>query len=254
MLAKRVIPTLLCRGRTLVKGSQFDSWRSVGLAAQGVRIHQAREVDELVLLDISATHENRGPDLALVAELAAACFMPLAVGGGVRTFEDVRALLAAGADKVVIGTSAYIDPHFMTTLCHRVGSQAIMAAVDVRDGKVWIRSGTHQTLTTPARYAKILEQVGVGEILLTAIDREGTMKGYDLDLVREVANTVDIPVIANGGAGSYEDMANAIRAGASAAAAGALFQFTDCTPTGAAEYLAGQGIEARLPKEETSAD
>lgn len=246
-LAKRVIPVMLCRGRALVKGERFNAWRSVGDALQAARIHQARGVDELVLLDISATAEGRGPDLDLVAQLSEGCFMPLAVGGGVRTVAHVRALLGAGADKAVINSAAIEDPHLVRRLAETVGSQAIVVAIDVgQDGCVYGRNGTALTQFHPVWWAQRQAARGAGEVMITAIQREGTMQGYDLGLVHQIAQAVDIPVIANGGAGTYEHMRQAIQAGASAVAAGAMFQFTDATPKGAAQYLAKHGIEARL--------
>ena len=244
MLAKRIIPTLLCRGRQLVKGQRFDSWRSVGVAEQAVRIHQARGVDELVLLDITATAENRGPDLELVEKLAESCFMPLTVGGGVKTVEDVRALLEVGADKVVVGTAAQqlvatrdAQEWRIRLMADAVGSQAIVAALDVPK---------EDTPQKAAITAHLLAQHGAGEILLTRMDREGTMEGYDLDLIRAVSSAVDIPVIAHGGCGTYQHMVEAVRAGASAVATGAMLQFTDQTPKDAARYLQQHGIEARI--------
>jgi cyclase len=245
-LAKRVIPVMLCRGRTLVKGKGFDSWRSVGHAAQAARIHQARGVDELVLLDIAATPEGRGPDLGLIEELAAECFMPLAVGGGVRSIEDVRALLKAGADKIVVCTAATRDPTFIAQVAHVVGRQALVVAIDYRERLVYTHCGQQATCFHPVWWAIRAAVRGAGELLLTDMDREGAMAGYDLGTISEVAAAVDIPVIAHGGAGSYEDMSEAIKAGASAVAAGALFQFTDATPKEAARYLAWKGIEARI--------
>lgn len=234
MLAKRIIPTILCRDWQLVKGIAFDSWRSVGLAAQAVRIHQARGVDELCLLDISATKEGRGPCLALVEDLANACFMPLSVGGGVRSVQDVRDLLHAGADKIVIGSSI----RTIRDAASIVGSQAIVASVDVRNGMV--------RGVPPDVWAITMERYGAGEILLQCVERDGTLAGYDLALIRKVSQAVSIPVIASGGCGTYEHMAEAILAGADAVAAGAMFQFTDATPKGAAQYLATQGMEVRL--------
>jgi cyclase len=251
MLSKRIIPTILCRGRQMVKGARFDSWRTVGLAAQAVRIHQMRGVDEIVLLDVAATAEGRGPDLDMVTELAEVCFMPLAVGGGVRTVDDARALLRAGADKVVIGTAAVELPNLIMECRERIGSQAVVAAIDTIDdlGQVYIRSGTMPVGGLFAEQAaKNLAFLGAGELLLTSIAREGTLKGYDLRMIRAVATAVDIPVIAHGGAGTYQDMLEAIEAGADAVAAGALFQFTDSTPQGAAAYLAERGIETRTPE------
>lgn len=262
-LAVRIIPTLLCRGRQLVKGKQFNSWRSVGLVAQAVRIHQARAVDELVLLDIGATPENRGPDLALVEELTADCFMPISVGGGVRKIQDVQDLLNAGADKVIICTAAVrtTEQDFLNDCTERFGSQAIVAALDYRrlsqeavklfdgawlDPMTQIRGGAQSVAWSPVQAAIDYCRRGAGEILLTRIDREGTLEGYDLDLIRYISRAVDIPVIAHGGCGTYEHMLEAIQAGASAVAAGAMFQFTDQTPRGAAEYLHSKGIEVRL--------
>jgi len=249
MLSKRIIPTILCRGRQMVKGARFDSWRTVGLAAQAVRIHQTRGVDELMLLDVAATAEGRGPDLDLVAELAEVCFMPLAVGGGIRSVDDVRALLRAGADKVVIGAATLHVPNLLREAADRVGSQALVAAADVRGGFVVFKGvPEYARRRRPVRWAMYLEQHGAGEILLTSIDREGTMEGYDLPIIRAVSNYVSIPVIAHGGAGTYQHLLEAIEAGADAVAAGAMFQFTDQTPLEAARYLAEHGIETRLPE------
>lgn len=244
-LAHRVIPTLLCRGRTLVKGECFNAWRSVGVAAQAVRIHQARGVDEICLLDITATAEGRGPDLGLVEELAEVVFSPLAVGGGVRSAKDVKDLLRAGADKIVIGTAVIEDPTLLPTLRAKVGSQAIVVSIDHADGKVAKACGKYLTDIDAVAWAQACELHGAGEILLTSVAREGSLRGYDLAMIRKVSGAVSIPVIAHGGAGSYEHMREAIEAGADAVAAGALFQFTDCTPKGASQYLQARGIEAR---------
>jgi cyclase len=222
----------------LIKGKQFNSWRSVGLAAQAVRIHQQRGVDELILLDIAATPEGRGPDLDLIRELSEVLFCPLTVGGGVKSIDDVHALLNAGADKVAIKTAAYKDPEIVRKIADRFGSQAIVVAVDHRFSKLL-------GMDIEIADAEYFQEQGAGEILLTSVDREGTMEGYNLAVVANVARRVNIPVIAHGGCSGYEDMYNAIQAGASAVAAGALFQFTDCTPRGAAEYLKARGVEVR---------
>lgn len=235
MLAVRIIPTLLHRGETLVKGKQFQSWRSVGHVQQAARIHAMRGVDELIILDIGATPEGRHPDFALVEKLTDGNFCPVTVGGGVKTVEDVKLLLRAGADKVAIGKCAVNNYFFLRAVASAVGSQAVVASLDVRNGSWWI-----------AESAALLESRGAGEILLTSIDREGMMEGYDLDLIKAVSEAVSIPVIAHGGCGTYQHMLEAIQAGASAVAAGAMFQFTDNTPRGAAEYLAAKGIEVRL--------
>lgn len=238
-LAVRIIPTLLQRGPTLVKGKQFDAWRSVGHVAQAFAIHQAREVDELIYLDIAATPEGRGPNFELVQELTKTFMAPLTVGGGVRGLDDACRLLACGADKVAIRTNV----HTIANCAAFLGSQAIVAAIDVSGNGV-----LGHPAFTPAHFAELMQNIGAGEILLTSVEREGTLEGYDLDLIREVCERVSIPVIAHGGCSGYDDMLAAIQAGASAVAAGALFQFTDCTPQEAAEYLGAQGIETRMPK------
>jgi len=242
-LAVRIIPTILVNGWKQVKGERFKSWRIVGLAKQAALIHATRGVDELCILDVRATAEGRGPDLRMIEELSKECFSPLAIGGGVISIDDVRALLLAGADKVVIGThvpaAAYLS-------AREFGSQAIVASVDVTRGKVAWGCGNLVSAFEPDYYARYCEHEGAGEILLQSIDRDGTMEGYDIELIRSVCDSVDIPVIASGGCKSYEDMYNAIQAGASAVAAGALFQFTDSTPQGAAEYLHSKGVEVRL--------
>lgn len=252
MLSKRIIPTILCRGRQMVKGTQFNPWRSVGLAAQAVRVHQMRSVDELVLLDVAATEEHRTPDLQLVSELADACFMPLTVGGGVRSTQDLQMLLRCGADKVVIGAEAYRNPRVLSACAAVAGRQAIVAAVDVhQDGSVRPNGDPMAIGIDALDLASTYARLGAGEILLTSVPREGTMQGYDLELIARVARAVPVPVIAHGGCGSYEHMRQAIEAGADAVAAGAFFQFTDATPLEAARYLQEHGIETRIPARAT---
>lgn len=248
-LATRVIPTLLARGEHLVKGRQFNSWRIVGHAMQAARIYAARRVDELIILDISATPEGRGPNFGIVEKLCECGFTPITVGGGVRSVEDVYRLLRSGADKVAIGAAAF-EPggdRLLRACRDRFGSQAIVVAIDVKAGTVWSHNGTRDTRNGPLSTAMLMEQVGAGEILLTSIEREGTMTGYDQDLINRVASNLSIPLIAHGGARDYEDMFHAIEGGASAVAAGAMFQFTEQTPRGAADYIAAKGIETRIP-------
>jgi len=249
-LATRIIPTLLMRGHTLVKGRQFNSWRVVGHVMQAARIHAARQVDELILLDIGATPEGRGPDLELVGKLAGECFTPLTVGGGIKSVEDVRRLLLAGADKVAIGTAAYEVPDLIFDCAEYYGSQCIVMSIDVLGGNtVMYHCGKHGYNHDPVYTAEWAAKHGAGEILLTSIDREGTMAGYDIELIRAVSQAVDIPVIAHGGAGTYQHMLEAVQHGASAVAAGAMFQFTEQTPEGAAQYLAAHGVTTRTKEE-----
>lgn len=252
MLKVRVMPTLLFKDYGLVKGIRFDSWRRVGSVMQAVKVYNLREVDELVFLDINATLEGRSPDFETVDEIADECFMPLTVGGGVQTVEDVRELLKVGADKVAINTAAMRNPDLVRFAAAEFGSQCIVISIDVKhtaDGKpeVFTHSGTVATEKDPVTLAKQVEALGAGEILLTSIDRDGTMAGYDIEMTREVSEAVSIPVIASGGAGGYQDMADILREGkASAVAAASIFHYTQQTPLEAKRFLSGQGIQVRL--------
>jgi len=251
MLKVRIMPTLLFKEVGLVKGVRFDSWRRVGSALQTVKVYNMREVDELVLLDITATATGRGPDFDAIDELADECFMPMTVGGGVRSVDDVRRLLRVGADKVAINTAAVEHPEIIGEAARRFGCQCIVVSIDVRrhaDGlcEVFTHAGTRPTRIDPVALAVKAESLGAGEILLTSIDRDGTMTGYDVDLIRRVTAAVTVPVVASGGAGTYEHMAEALRdGGASAVAAASIFHFTHFTPREAKDYLRGQGFAVR---------
>ena len=231
MLRPRVIPTLLLRDESLVKTVMFGRFQYIGDPTNTVRIFNELEVDELVFLDITATVDGREPNVRLLAQIADECFMPLGYGGGVRTFAQAQAILGIGFEKVVVNSHAVADPSFVTSLADHFGSQAVVASIDVKRDRrgqptVWTRSGTVDTGREPVGWARELELLGAGEILLTAIDREGTWAGYDLDLVREVSAAVRVPLIANGGAGSVEHIGEAIRTGgASAAAVGSMVVF-----------------------------
>lgn len=253
MLAKRIIPTILVRGKTAYKGQRFDSSRSIGSAISVAQVHARRGVDELCILDVSATAENRGPDLDLVRELSEGCFIPITVGGGVRSLRHIDDLLRAGADKVCIGMAAFENPRLLHDASDRFGRQAVVFSLDVLNGGICTNSGKIKGALyikgveqRPASCAEYFANMGAGEILLNCVDRDGMMEGYDLDLIREVSAAVDIPVIASGGCGSYEHMLEAFKAGADACASGAMFQFTDSTPKGAAKYLKSQGMEVRI--------
>lgn len=251
MLKARIIPTLLWKGPGLVKGVGFDSWRRVGPVLPAIKVYNLREVDELIVVDITATAEARDPDYESIAEFCLECFVPLTIGGGVRTREQIRELLKCGADKVAINTAAYETPELIRVAADRFGSQCVVASVDVRrhaDGQCecFSHSGTHATGWEPVAWARELEQRGAGEILLTSVERDGTMQGYDLDLIRRVAGAVAIPVIASGGAGSYEDMYQSLAEGrASAVAAASIFHYTQQTPLEAKRHLAAKGIAVR---------
>jgi cyclase len=252
MLKVRIMPTLLFKDVGLVKGVGFDSWRRVGSAMQAVKVYNMREVDELVFLDITATKDRRSPDFETVDDLADECFMPMTVGGGVRTLEDVQRLLQVGADKVAVNTAAVQTPGLIRQAAQRFGTQCVVVSIDAKQlgngqYEVYTHSGTRPTELDPVALAQEVEKLGAGEILLTSIDRDGTMTGYDLELTRQVSEAVSIPVIASGGAGDYEHMLQVLIQGkASAVAAASIFHFTQQTPLEAKRYLAEHGIPVRL--------
>ena len=252
MLKVRVIPTLLWKQFGLVKGVAFDRWRRVGPVLPAVKVYNQREVDELVLLDIVAHLSSDDPDFESIAEFGQDCFVPLTVGGGVTRINQVQRLLRAGADKVAVNTEVYARPNFINEIANRHGSQCIVACVDVRfqDG-AWLcfsHAGQRATSRDAVAWVRELEDRGAGEILITSIERDGTMQGYDLPLIETVAQAVKVPVIASGGAGNYRHMVEAVtQAGASAVAAASIFHFTEQTPTGAKQALAAAGVPVRLP-------
>jgi cyclase len=206
----------------------------IGHTLQAIRVYQGRNVDELVYLDVDA---KDGPDFRLIEQFAGECFMPLTVGGGVKTVEHFRQLLRAGADKVCINTAAVVNPELITQAAEKFGRQAVVVSIDVRFGQVVKSCGKVVTDRNALQWAQEVARLGAGEILLNSIPRDGTMSGYDLDLVESVSGAVDIPVIACGGAGAYSDFKLALDRGAHAVAASALWAFTDATPAEAAEYL-----------------
>jgi cyclase len=252
MIKTRIIPTLLYKDFTLVKGIKFDSWRRVGSLIQQIKVYSLREVDELIFLDISATLQGRSPDFNLIDDFADECFMPLTIGGGVKTVEDVRALLRAGADKVAFCSIAFSNGEIIRQASNRFGRQCIVAAIDAKkigsnSYEAFIYNGTKRTGKDVVSYAKELENLGAGEILLTSIDQEGTMEGYDLELIRSVSTVVTIPVIASGGCGNFQHMKDALVVGkAHAISAASIFHFTKMTPLEAKEYLKINGINVRL--------
>lgn len=251
MLKIRLIPTLLWKNVGLVKGVSFNSWRRIGTLMPALKVYNTREVDELILVEISATTEGYEPDYQSIEELAAECFVPLTVGGGIRTTEHIRKLLRAGADKVCINSAAYETPDLISQGAKRFGSQCIVVSIDAKknsDGsyECFSHSGSRATGKEPGEWAKSVEALGAGEILITSIDKDGTMKGYDVELIKRVTDCVRIPVIASGGAGSYEDMVQVVVSGkASAIAAASIFHFTHATPLEAKQFLARKGIAVR---------
>jgi cyclase len=251
MLKTRIIPTLLWKDVGLVKGIGFDSWRRVGTVLPAIKVYNTREVDELILMDIMATAEQRDPDYESIREFCAESFVPLTFGGGVRNLGQIRELLRSGADKVSINTAAYENPALIGDAAKRYGSQCVVVSIDARKtGKdqyeCFSYSGARPTEKKPDEWAREVESLGAGEILITSIERDGTMEGYDLNLIRRVAEAVTIPVIASGGAGNYPHMLAALQQGkASAVAAASIFHFTQQTPREAKQFLARDGIRVR---------
>lgn len=250
MLKVRVIPTLLWKQLGLVKGVGFDSWRRVGPVLPAIKVYNQREVDELFLVDIVANRSCTEPDYESIKDFSQECFVPFSVGGGITHIDQVQKLLRSGADKVVINTAAYEHPELITEIARKHGVQCVISSVDVRwNGTGWTcysHSGTKSTAREVCPWVRELEDRGAGEILITSIDNDGKMLGYDLKLISAVANSVSIPVIASGGAGSYQHMVQAVtEAGASAVAAASMFHFTEQTPAGAKEALQQAGVPIR---------
>lgn len=251
MLKTRIIPTLLYRDYGLVKGVGFDSWRHVGSLMQSIKVYNMRNVDELFIVDIKATNDGREPDFGWVDDFADDCFMPLTVGGGVTSIDHVGRLLDAGADKVAINTAAVDTPELIDKIASKYGSQCAIVSIDFKrhdDGSLEVvtNSGQRERNIDLVNFAKIAEEQGAGEILITSVDLDGTMKGYDLKAVKLVSEAVTVPVIASGGAGNYQDMLEAIQqGGATAVAAASIFHFTEQTPAEARAYLRQAGIPVR---------
>lgn len=251
MLKVRVIPTLLWKNLGLVKGVGFNSWRRVGSVLPSVKVYNLRDVDELILVDITASQDQQPPDHESVSDFSDECFVPLTVGGGINSVDHIVRLLKAGADKVCINSAAYDDASIIDRAAAHFGAQCVIASIDARQVEpgryeCFSHAGTRPTGKDPVAWARELADRGAGEILITSIDLDGTMQGYDLRLVSSIAQAVSIPVIASGGAGSYQDMVLAVKeAGASAVAAASMFHFTEQTPAEAKRHLQQAGIPVR---------
>jgi cyclase len=228
MLAHRVMPCLLLRNRALVKTVRFKDATYVGDPINTIRIFNEKEVDELILLDITATSENKEPNFELIADIAGECFMPLAYGGGVKSLEHFRRLFGLGVEKVAVNAAAFGDPGLISQAAATFGSQSVIGAMDVKKSlwgkyKVLCQGGRREAGLGPVEQARRLQELGAGEILLTSMDRDGTFAGYDLELISQVTQAVGIPVIACGGAGTLEHLSAAVKqAGASAVAVGSM--------------------------------
>ena len=250
MLAKRIIPCLDVDKGRVVKGVRFVSLRDAGDPVEAAKAYNDAGADELVFLDITASHEQRPIILDVVAKTAAVAFMPLTVGGGIRSVEDIRALLSAGADKVSINTAAVERPALIDEGSDRFGAQCIVVAIDAKrrgaGWEVYTHGGRTPTGKDAVAWAKEAEHRGAGEILLTSMDRDGTKQGYDLELTGAVAQAVGIPVIASGGAGTKQHFYEALtQGGADAALAASLFHFGERTIAEIKTYLASRGVAVR---------
>jgi cyclase len=251
MLSKRIIACLDVRDGQVVKGINFEGLRSAGDPAELARRYNHEGIDELVILDITATLERRRALADTIRSVARELFIPLAVGGGIRTEADGAAAVDAGADKVSLNTAALTNPDLITTLANRYGSQAVIVAIDAkRDGDrfaVYVRSGTSETNRDAVEWAQEAEQRGAGEILLTSIDRDGTKVGFDCDLTAAVSRAVSIPVIASGGAGGLDDFVDVFTRGqADAALAASIFHYAETSVSVLKRHLKHQGIPVRL--------
>lgn len=230
MLQHRVIPVLLLQGSGIVKTIRFKKPRYVGDPINAVRIFNEKEVDELIVLDIVASKEGRAPDFRMVEDLASECFMPLAYGGGITSVEQIKRLYYLGVEKTVLNTVLLSDPSLLDRAAGAVGSQSIVASIDVKRDlwgrpRVFSHASKKYAAASVVDFAREVAERGAGEIMLNAVDRDGTMSGFDLDLLGEVATAVEVPVIACGGGGRLEHLGDAVRKGASAVAAGSLFVY-----------------------------
>ena len=252
MLAKRIIPCLDVTAGRVVKGVSFVELRDAGDPVEIARRYNEQGADELTFLDITASSDNRDTILDIAASTAEQCFMPLTIGGGVRTTDDIRKLLLAGADKASIMTAAVKRPEFVSEAAERFGSQCIVVAIDARrsgPGKweVFTHGGREPTGIDAVEWAKRMAASGAGEILLTSMDRDGTKEGFDCELTRAIADSVTIPVIASGGVGTLDHLVEGVRQGhAAAVLAASIFHFGEYSIGQAKEYMARAGIPVRL--------
>lgn len=214
----------------LVKSVRFKDHKYVGDPINAVKIFNEKEVDEIVILDISATAENRPPNITQIKEIAGEAFMPLAYGGGITKLEEIRELISAGVEKVVLNTTAFVNPQLVSEGARYIGSQSMVVSIDVKKNvwgkhKVFVQNGSKNTGVDPIVFARQMEEAGAGELILNSIERDGTFGGYDTELIESVSKSVNIPVVAIGGASTVDDFARAVQHGASAVAAGSMFVF-----------------------------
>jgi cyclase len=251
MLKTRLIPTLLWKELGLVKSANFKNSRRVGSALPAIKVYNSRDVDELILCDVDASSVGCAPNYSLVKEVAAECFVPLTVAGGISKLEHIEKLLECGADKVAINTSLFTNPELIDRASRQFGSQCLVASIDARristGWECMKNSGQVSTGKAPDIWARELVDRGSGEILITSIDRDGTMSGYDVQLIDAVCRAVNVPVIASGGAGDSTHMVDVLRnTFASAIAAASIFHFTETTPNEIKQELIKEGFPMRV--------
>lgn len=247
----RLIPSLLLKDGRMIKTKQFGEYRDVGNPRTTAKIYDAQHADELIFLDITATVENRSTLLDILSTVAEECFMPLTVGGGIKTVEQAREILQHGADKVAINTAAVENPTFIADLAKKFGRSTVVVSIDYKQNdrgvlEVFTHRGTKATGLDPITWAKQVEEYGAGEILLTCIDREGMMNGYDLETLRQATSAVTIPIIASGGVGTIQDLVDGIVVGgASGVSAASIFHFTDQSIFKAHSHMKQKGLSVR---------
>lgn len=251
MLKNRIIPCLDVANGRVVKGINFENLIDAGDPVTQAKFYSDAGADELCFLDITASHENRDAVFDVIKEVAKVCFIPLTVGGGVRTLDDIRKLLLCGADKVSINSAAVTNPELVKNAAEKFGSQCIIVAIDAKKNasgnfEIFTKGGRDATGIDAVLWAKKMQDFGAGEILLTSMDKDGTRSGYDLELISKISSAVKIPVIASGGVGNLEHLKDGIKAGASAVLAASIFHFRDYSILDAKKYLAKNKIEVRI--------
>lgn len=251
MLKVRIIPSLLFNGSNLVKGKQFNSWRTVGSVIQNIKLYSLRNVDELIFLDITA-YQNKKIDFDLIDDFADECFMPLTIGGGIRSINNIEEALRRGADKVSINSASVNDQKLIQDAVKYFGSQCVILSIDYKIDKrgnkrVFLNSEKKLTNIDLYEYIDKIESSKPGEILLTSVDHDGMMQGYDIETIKKINKSCNIPIIASGGAGSAEDIYNVIKeTNVKAVAASSIFHFTEITPLNVKNYLRSKGVKVRM--------
>lgn len=252
MLKNRIIPSLLLKDGRMVKGKKFNDFRDVGNPVTAAKVYNAQKVDELIFLDICPSVESREKVYSIIKEVATECFMPLTVGGGIKNCDDIKAFLDIGADKISINSSSIREPNLIRRASEMFGDQCIVVSIDYKKNnkgelEVFIDSGKTPTGISPFEHILKCVNQGAGEILLTNIDNEGTMEGYDMEFIKYVSQNLNIPVIASGGAGNLEHFYNIFnKTKVSAVSAGSIFHFTDQSPIKTRFYLSNSGVNVRI--------